>query len=77
MRELDNAMKGRAKKAEADLQWQLYNSRLIAFYACAPHLGKKSGIKKPADLFELDIDKQLKRAKIKRLKPIKRVKRDD
>jgi plasmid rolling circle replication initiator protein Rep len=76
LRELSNVIKGRSKKEEKDLQWALYNARLISFYACAPHLGKSSSIKKPADLFELEIDKEMKRQRIKRLKPIKKILRD-
>jgi hypothetical protein len=77
MREIGNAMKGKARQRESDLQWQLYNSRLVSFYACAPHLGKGSGIKKPADLFELELDRTLKKQKLKKLKPIKKIFRDE
>jgi hypothetical protein len=76
LREISNMISGAIKKEERDLQWDLYNARIISFYACAPHLGKSSGIKKPSDLFELDIDKELKKQKIKKLKPIKKIFRD-
>jgi hypothetical protein len=76
LRELTNAMKGRSKKDEDDLQWQLFQTRLMCFYTAVPHLGKSSGIKKPSDLFEIDLDKQMKKQRLKKLKPIKIVPRD-
>lgn len=48
---------------------QLYNSRIIAFYSVLPHV-KKGSIKKPQDLFELPIDIEFRRQRIKKLKRI-------
>lgn len=74
--EFDNAVIGFYKKQSDDLQWQLYSARMISYYACAPHQGKNAKIRKPNDLFPLEIDKQLKKERIKKLKIINVEQRD-
>jgi hypothetical protein len=71
LNELDNAIEGYNKRVQDDLQWAMYNARLVCFYTFAPHLKKNSGVKKPEDLFPLALDKILRRQRLKRLEPIK------
>jgi len=49
-----NAWKGLDKVMQQ--HWQM--ARLTAFYAYAPHQGKGGNIKKPTDIFKLEIDEQ-------------------
>jgi hypothetical protein len=56
-----------------DVRTELFNemmisTRLISFYSMIPHMGKKSKIKKPSDLFELEVDKIARKQRIKRKK---------
>lgn len=44
--------------------------RLICFYSAAPH---SKNIKRPTDLFELPIDKEIRKARLRNTKPIQRI----
>jgi len=47
----------------------MYGVRKICFWATKAVTGKK-GFKKESDVFPLDIDKEIRRAKIKGMKPV-------
>lgn len=58
----------REQRRGDDFEQVLFAARQICFYAVKPHIAKKSPIKKPSDLFELQMDKDLKKAKAERVK---------
>ncbi|HYG02103.1 MAG TPA: hypothetical protein VD927_06625 [Chryseosolibacter sp.] len=77
LRELSLAIDGYKEDRASQFQDLMYASRIVAFWAAAPHLPKKARIKKPADLFELPGDKEAKKDRVKRMKPIQRIDRSD
>lgn len=44
--------------------------RLVCFYVVAPH---NKNIKRPTDVFELPIDKEMRKIRLKKMKPIQRI----
>jgi len=71
VREICNAIDGHNKEKNDALQWQLYNIRLICFYAIAPYRKKNSSLKRAENLWALDMDTTLKKHRISKMKPIK------
>lgn len=71
--EFHDAVDGHNEQREDDYNNDLYLARLISFYAVVPHAPKKARIKKPSDLFEHPTDKEARRNRLKKLKPIQKV----
>jgi hypothetical protein len=65
--EINNAVEGFDEHRNEEFQQDLIIGRLISFYANYPHV---KGVKKPQDLFDLEIDKVWKTEQHKKIKPI-------
>ena len=62
-----DAVRGQSEKEQEEIQVFLFGVREIAYYAAAPHAGKSF---KKTDILKLDIDKQIRKKKLKGMKPI-------
>jgi hypothetical protein len=71
--ELNDAVDGHKEERKDQYNELSWNARLIAYYAAAPHVPKKAKIRKPEDLFDHAWDKEIKRQRLKKIKPIQRV----
>lgn len=73
MSELSFAIEGFNEQKKTSDNKYLESVRLICFYSVVTHAPKSAGIKKPEDLFELPGDKESRRARIKKMKPIQKI----
>jgi len=75
IRELQNAQNGFNKNQETQIQEYMIGVRMICYWVVKPNLKKNSRIK-PQDLFELPIDKEVRKQRLKNVKPIKLIRND-
>lgn len=65
--ELADAVQGHAEQEQDKLQWQLWGYRKIAWWASRAHFKDL----KEEDIYTLDIDKEIKKQRHKRMPKIK------
>jgi hypothetical protein len=68
LRELKNAIDGFENHKKEQFQEYMYGVRKACYWTMKSMYGKK--IKKESDLFPLEIDKAIRKAKIKNMKPV-------
>lgn len=69
-REIGNCIDGFERLKKEEFQEYMLGVRKICYWSVNVMAGKK-GFKKESDVFPLDMDKEIKREKIKKMKPVK------
>lgn len=65
--EISDAVEGWSRQRQEDWMWTRYNTREMVFYFIKPYLPKGSPVRRPEDLYGLELDDTITRARHKRM----------
>jgi hypothetical protein len=65
--EISDAVEGWDRQRYEDWMWNRYNTREMVFYMIKPHLKQGNHLHQPEDLYQIELDDILKRARHKRM----------
>lgn len=68
--EIHNAIEGFEQLKREEFQEYMFGVRKICYWQMKSMIGKK--MKKEEDIFSLDIDKEIRKAKVRKMKPIEK-----
>jgi hypothetical protein len=75
--EISDAAEGWSRQRYEDWMWNRYNTREMVFYVIKPYLPKGSPLRQPEDLYRLELDDTLTRARHKRMPKTDIIKPED
>lgn len=68
--EVQECIDAYTERRKEEFEEYLFGIRQLGYYTLAPQSNK---IKRPQDLFELEVDREIRRNRVKGLKPIQKI----